>query len=334
MKSPKITSHNAAAQLKSLEAALLAYKRKNQAQRAKLDGNTPGEVLMQPRLCAKYDRRCSPERHAGSYKKATEVLIEKCKVMIAEFEVEPVEAVAEAINGRVLTRFSNGWVTHGTAVEAKEATDTADMFPSLRDAAQDIIDQVEDVASKSNFSYSQLKWKVDCDGGPLKISHLLALRDWLVGCDLMVANIQRKPAPLEKKVPVKPKAIKILVDGKLVTMNSKMFTMARNYASMYPGCVENGMEAVKAVLTNRNGREKCISCVPQRGGDGDDKLANHRLALNPDILKVIGGAIKVASGHDIDTLLTPEVELVGAYNSLGVGALKLKETMDLVSQEE
>ncbi|KAJ7121700.1 hypothetical protein C8R44DRAFT_736475 [Mycena epipterygia] len=180
MKSPKITSHNAAAQLKSLEAALLAYKRKNQAQRAKLDGNTPGEVLMQPRLCAKYDRRCSPERHAGSYKKATEVLIEKCKVMIAEsdtidpalqappakktrreeephhrkiVEVEPVEAVAEAINGRVLTRFSNGWVTHGTAVEAKEATDTADMFPSLRDAAQDIIDQVEDVASKSNFSY-------------------------------------------------------------------------------------------------------------------------------------------------------------------------------------
>lgn len=114
-------------------------------------------------------------------------------------EVEPVEAVAEAINGRVLTRFSNGWVTHGTAVEAKDATDTADTFPSLRDAAQDIIDQVEDVASKSNFSYSQLKWKVDCNGGPLKISHLLALRDWLVSCHLMVANIQRKPAPLEKK---------------------------------------------------------------------------------------------------------------------------------------
>lgn len=143
----------------------------------------------------------------------------------------------------------------------------------------------------------------------------------------------------------------------------------------FRGCVENGMETVKEVLTNwvclpslfnskfnycipiitiiQNGREKCISCgvsaprdqalaarpdpeehpflkdckcplsgaalelwmvkmtvdledIPQRGAD--DKLANHRLALNLDILKVIGGAIKVASGHDIDTLLTPEVE--------------------------
>lgn len=50
MKSPKITALNAAAQLKSLEAALLAYKKKNRDQKAKMDGSTPGEVLMQPRL--------------------------------------------------------------------------------------------------------------------------------------------------------------------------------------------------------------------------------------------------------------------------------------------
>ncbi|KAJ7143013.1 hypothetical protein C8R44DRAFT_726300 [Mycena epipterygia] len=404
MKSPKITPLNAAAQLKSLEAALMVYKKKNRDQKAKLDGNTP-------------------ERNAiGSYKKATEELIEKCKAMIAEYtidpalqappakkprreeeprhrkiiEIEPIEAVAESINSRVLTRFSNGWVTHGTAVEATGPTSTADTFPSLCDAAQDIIDQVEDVASKSNFSHSQLKWKVDCNGGPLNVSHLLALRDWLVTCDLMVANIQRKPTPVEKKVPAKTKAIKILVDGKLVTMDATMCIDARRDASMYPGCVENGMEPVKEVLTNRNGREKCISCgsaprgqamaarpdpeerpflkdckcplsgaalelwmlkmtgdsedIPQRG---DDQLANHRLSLNPEILKVIGGAIKAASGHDIDTLLTPEIDRLQHTIHWALGRLysmssedgskyaesfqllskKLKETMDAVLDE-
>ncbi|KAJ7121156.1 hypothetical protein C8R44DRAFT_920916 [Mycena epipterygia] len=278
----------------------------------------------------------SPERYAiGSYKKATKELIEKCKAMIAEFEIEPIEAVAESINSRVLTRFSNGLVTHGTAVEATGPTSTADTFPSLRDAAQDIIDQVEDVASKSNLSHSQLKWKVDCNGGPLKVSHLLALRDWLLTCDLMVANIQRKPAPIEKKVLAKAKAIKILVDGKLVTMDATMCIDARRDASMYPGCIENGMEPVKEVLTNRamaarpDPEEhqflkdcKCplsgaalelwmlkmtgnFEDIPQRS---DDQLANHRLSLNPKILKVIGSAIKAASGHDIDTLLTPEID--------------------------
>ncbi|KAJ6463195.1 hypothetical protein DFH09DRAFT_1347305 [Mycena vulgaris] len=42
--------------------------------------------------------------------------------------------------------------------------------------------------------------------------------------------------------------------------------------------------------------------IPQRAND----VANHRLALNPDVLKVIAGAIEAASGHHIETLLTPE----------------------------
>jgi hypothetical protein len=39
-----------------------------------------------------------------------------------------------------------------------------------------------------------------------------------------------------------------------------------------------------------------------------DDVANRRLALNPDILQVIAGAMEAVSGHDVDTLLQPEME--------------------------
>ncbi|KAK7029767.1 hypothetical protein R3P38DRAFT_3512666 [Favolaschia claudopus] len=48
-----------------------------------------------------------------------------------------------------------------------------------------------------------------------------------------------------------------------------------------------------------------MSGIPQRG---DDDIRNARLALNPDILKVIAGAIKEASGHEVDTLLSSEYQ--------------------------
>lgn len=44
--------------------------------------------------------------------------------------------------------------------------------------------------------------------------------------------------------------------------------------------------------------------IPRRG----DGTENRRLALNPDILKVIAGSIEAVSGHKIDSLLQPERE--------------------------
>ena len=48
-----------------------------------------------------------------------------------------------------------------------------------------------------------------------------------------------------------------------------------------------------------------MSGIPQRG---TQETANRRLAFNPDLLKVVAGAIEVASGLDVDGLLRPEVD--------------------------
>ncbi|KAJ7719361.1 hypothetical protein DFH07DRAFT_784677 [Mycena maculata] len=51
--------------------------------------------------------------------------------------------------------------------------------------------------------------------------------------------------------------------------------------------------------------------IPQRRrGDSSEGegTRNRDLAMNPDILKLIGGAIKAASGHEVETLLQPEVD--------------------------
>jgi hypothetical protein len=45
--------------------------------------------------------------------------------------------------------------------------------------------------------------------------------------------------------------------------------------------------------------------VPQSGAED---VTARRLAFNPDTLKVIAGAIEVASGHDVESLLQPEMD--------------------------
>ncbi|KAJ6542976.1 hypothetical protein B0H19DRAFT_1076999 [Mycena capillaripes] len=90
--------------------------------------------------------------------------------------------------------------------------------------------------------------------------------------------------------------------------------------------------------------------IPQRG----DGTKNSRLALNPDILKIIAGAIETASGLDVDQLLQPEIDrleqtihwalkrletITEDYNSrysasFHLLSLKLKETMKAFYEED
>ncbi|KAJ6543640.1 hypothetical protein DFH09DRAFT_1322098 [Mycena vulgaris] len=263
--------------------------------------------------------------------------------------VSPMDSVMDSITAPMLARFVKGWLTSETRVQAADPASPADGFSDLREAAADIFDMVLEVVERSKFAYEQLGWKIDYEGGPMQISHLTALHDWLVTAELMVGNIQKKPVLPPKKVANDEPVVKIIHDGKRVIMTRSMAIDARLTPSMYPGCVENGMTPVISVLTNRAGKEKCITCdgvrgqaltskpappkkdgsyltdckCPVRGAalelwmikmtaDNDDipqranDVTNHRLALNPDILKVIAGAIEVASGHQIETLLTPE----------------------------
>lgn len=180
---------------------------------------------------------------------------------------DPLETVKESINAPMLVRFLSLWIKHGTKVEAADPTQLAAKFSDLCEAAADIIDHVTDIAQRSEFSVEQLKWEIKHDGGPVKFSHLISLHDWLVTTGLMVGNIQQKPAP--KKGSFVPQfilkhtdiilisvvndrpAIKIFHDGKEVEMTAKMINDARLNPSMYPGCVEAGLDVVSEILTNR-----------------------------------------------------------------------------------
>ncbi|KAJ6495829.1 hypothetical protein DFH09DRAFT_1103716 [Mycena vulgaris] len=223
--------------------------------------------------------------------------------------VSPMESVMDSITAPMLARFAKGWLTSETRVQAADPDSPADGFSDLREAAADIFDMVLEVVERSKFAYEQLGWKIDYDVGPMKISHLTALHDWLVTAELMVGNIQKKPVLPPKKVANDEPVVKIIHDGKRVIMSRSMVIDARLTPSVYPGCVENGMAPVISVLTNRAALELWMikmtadnDDIPQRAND----VTNHRLALNPDILKVIAGAIEAASGHHIETLLTPE----------------------------
>ncbi|KAF7342138.1 hypothetical protein MVEN_01801500 [Mycena venus] len=266
-------------------------------------------------------------------------------------EENPLELVKDCISARMISRFQTGWLEHGTAVEAADPTQPAEKYVSLRDTAIEILDHVSDFVEEHKFSDAQFHW-IEYDGGVVTFSLLTSLYNWLVTNELMVGNIQKKPVP--RKVTEDQVTVKITDEkGKRITMSSSMLNDARINPSLYPGVVEEGMDAVLEVLKNRNGRVKCLTCdstglrgqaleqkpippqaddpylkdckcplrgaalelwmvkmtagiegIPQRGGD----IPKHRLALNPDILKVIGGAIEVASGLSVEDLLQPEMD--------------------------
>ncbi|KAJ7897859.1 hypothetical protein B0H14DRAFT_2557377 [Mycena olivaceomarginata] len=256
------------------------------------------------------------------------------------------------------------------------------------DAAVEILDQVAHATQQSQFSDEQFGWNIQYDGGDVKFSHLISLHAWLVANGLMVGNIQKKPAPAPQKAPKDHSDVTITHNGKRVKMNQKMLGEARMDPSMYPGCVEAGMDIIKEVLRNRNGRSKCITCdrggargkaindrpvpptadhpylegckCPLRGAalelwmlkvtagmagvpqSGSEDVTACRLAFNPDILKAIAGAIEVASGHDVESLLQPEMDrleftihwALGRLHSMASGdKSKYAESFSLLSKK-
>ncbi|KAJ7728386.1 hypothetical protein B0H16DRAFT_1470557 [Mycena metata] len=270
-------------------------------------------------------------------------------------EENPIDVVADAISPRMISTFTTHWRTYEIQLHKADPSMSAEGFEDLYEAATDIIDRVEHIVEKTGLSYAALKWNLKraTDGGPVQVSDVITLRQWLIASGAMVGDIPPAsvPAPAAKKVSTEP-TIKIWVDGKKRTMTSAMMTEARKDPKAYPGCVEAGMKTVAAVLKNRSGREKCVSCDSMRGkalesrpaphpddGEflaqckcplrgaalelwmikmtaemdgipqrGDDDMKNSRLAFNPDTLKLIAGAIQAVSGHEVETLLKPEVD--------------------------
>ncbi|KAK7020372.1 hypothetical protein R3P38DRAFT_3272226 [Favolaschia claudopus] len=276
---------------------------------------------------------------------------------------DPLETAKESINAVLLSGFSIPWAELGATVQAAKPSHpvTAKKFASLLDGAIGLIDHVTTFLETTEFSAEQIQWNVKNTGGSLVFSDLISVQRWLVHAGLMA----------EKKRPTKDKGsakIFVYVDGKKREMTDTMMIDARKHPSMWPECVEQGMDAVTQVLKNRSGRSKCITCqsaqrgiklenrpiphrtdhpylegckcpirgaalelwmikvtaeitgIPQRG---DDDIRKGRLALNPDILKVIAAAIKAASGHEVETLLQPEFERLIHTVIWGLDTLKV-----------
>ncbi|KAJ7462433.1 hypothetical protein FB451DRAFT_1180723 [Mycena latifolia] len=268
--------------------------------------------------------------------------------------------VAELINGRMLSAFVNGWLAHCTAIESADQSSTADTFPALCDAAADIIDAVLNVADTSGFSHEQFQWKMTAADGRLEVCHLVALHDWLVSTNLMVGDIQKKPAPSAKKGIFSPMAqcVRLSWGGreKCITCDTGPRGKALDNRPMSPRADHPYLAGCKCPLRGAALELRIIKQtawmkgIPQRGGDDDIKAG--RLALNPDILKVIAGAIQVVSGHGIKTLLQPEedrlehpilwaLDRLKAINedsrfsrSFDLLAKKLRETLQLSVEED
>ncbi|KAJ7890726.1 hypothetical protein B0H13DRAFT_2531021 [Mycena leptocephala] len=171
---------------------------------------------------------------------------------------DPMGTIKDHITATMLANFVNKWLENATEVEATEGTRTADRFIDLRDSAVDIMEHVAEVAEQYGFSDEQLQWEIQYDGGAVNISHLTSLYDWLVATGVMIGNIQMKPAV--KKAGQSAHTVKIIDDGKTVTMTPARLTQARTNPSAFPGCVEVGLETIVEVLKNRNGNSKCFSC--------------------------------------------------------------------------
>ncbi|KAJ7645105.1 hypothetical protein DFH06DRAFT_1301127 [Mycena polygramma] len=189
--------------------------------------------------------------------------------------VEPLDALVETITARMLATFMTQWRASCPVVESAVPASTADTVPDLRDAAIEIIDHVIAVAEKENYSAEELNWTMNYHSGRLTMGHVVILHEWLVAVELMDADIQQKALPvvIEKVATSEDETIRIWENGKRVSMSSGMLVDARLQPSLYPGCVEEGMPAVEAVLRNRAKRSKCISCDAsgQRGKALDDR---------------------------------------------------------------
>ncbi|KAF7378020.1 hypothetical protein MSAN_00225900 [Mycena sanguinolenta] len=269
---------------------------------------------------------------------------------------DPLDAIADSIKPRMLTVFEKAWLAaKSTVLSADDSSPLDSSCDSLVDAATDIIDHILNEAEQWKFPPESFNWTMEFDeGGQVTAAHIMELCDWLISSNLMVG--ERVSDQKTAKKPAKAAEIKIYEGNKRITMTPSMLIEARTRADQYRGVVEAGMDTVHAVLKNRNGRYKCISCDRVNGGAGgkkldtrlappvedhpylqdckcplrgaalelwmlkmtvhdervpkraDNDISARKLAFNPDTLKIVAGAIEAASGHDVPTLLQPEVK--------------------------
>ncbi|KAJ7119235.1 hypothetical protein C8R43DRAFT_1137120 [Mycena crocata] len=312
----------------------------DQAQDSSSDdrGHKRTEVPIDPNLAGPPSKKKRPNGEVPRHRKI--------------IQEDPVDQIADSIPARMTAPFVKEWTAHKTAITSADPSGEADStFAELVNAAVTIMDHVVATAGRLNLSPSHFKWKNTYDGGEVQFGHITALHKWLVDSgSVMETPDVVKVTPVVEKAAKSTPTVRIYHNGKMVTLTSTMTINARRVADMYPGCVESGMDPVLAVLRNRAGEDKCITChsgprgkaldrpppppsdhpyleackCPVSGAAlelwmikmtahqdgilkrGNDDVSNGKLALTPENLKLIGGAIEVASGHTIDTLLQPE----------------------------
>ncbi|KAJ7729910.1 hypothetical protein B0H16DRAFT_1469785 [Mycena metata] len=217
--------------------------------------------------------------------------------------------VADSIPGRIISAFTTAWHEDEIQVQKADPSLGAESFGNLYQAAIEIMDRVEYTAEKAGPSYEDLKWNITyTDGGAVQVSDLIALRQWLIASGAMVDDIQPAsvPALAVKKVSSEP-TIKIWVD------------MDNDF-----GDDDRSPEGPQSV--SWSGCERCVSCDSVRGKalesrpaphpDDGEFLAQCKCPLQGAALELwmikmtaeMEGAIQAVYGHQVETLLQPEVD--------------------------
>ncbi|KAJ7727070.1 hypothetical protein B0H16DRAFT_1735334 [Mycena metata] len=227
---------------------------------------------------------------------------------------QPMHRKINSIPGRIISAFTTAWREDEIQVQKADPSLGAEGFGNLYQAAIEIMDRVKYTAEKAGLSYEDLKWNITyTDGGAVQVSDLIALRQWLIASGAMVDDIQPAsvPALAVKKVSAEP-TIKIWVD------------MDNDF-----GDDDRSPEGPQSV--SWSGREKCVSCDSVRGKALESRPAPHPddgeflaqckcplqgAALELWMIKMTAemegipqrGAIQAVYGHQVETLLQPEVD--------------------------
>ncbi|KAJ7732846.1 hypothetical protein B0H16DRAFT_1732576 [Mycena metata] len=172
--------------------------------------------------------------------------------------VDPLELITGSISARMVSTFMQLWITHELEVTSADPDDDTDEdFPELCEAAVEIIEHVEELAETENIAAADFKWDLEYDGSAVDFGLLVQLHKWLIICNLAVGSVEPK-APRAKKA--KEPVHTFVHNGHRITLTPNIRVEARTDPSAYPGCVEAGLDIISAVLKNRSGGEKCLTC--------------------------------------------------------------------------
>ncbi|KAJ7057620.1 hypothetical protein C8F01DRAFT_1256253 [Mycena amicta] len=179
------------------------------------------------------------------------------------------QIIIDTLPNQLVRKFTKAWTKDGKLLLRKQREDAPDGFRELAGAAYGLIHWVEKTAEAQSIDlgHEDLEWLIapleaqeDGDeSGPdptqaLMCGDVLDLKSWLVSQDLM--------EPDEQEIVQKGKATGPMIfhEGKLYEMKPRDLVTARTDVGKFTGCVEAGVDVALAVLTNRRGRQKCITC--------------------------------------------------------------------------